>query len=387
MSRTRTRTHLVLGMSAAGALVVSLAAAAPAMADNHWTLTVEPDAVTAGEDITVTGTCPNGGGGQDTVPVYAGSGFEGGFLGRVPIGGDGVVSGSVTIPENAPGATGTIDVVCPDAGTVLEGPLTVYELVTQFTAQHDWNGDLDADVLAIQDDGDLILYPGNSAAGWGTPRQIGSGWQTRDQVQMAGDWDGDGDTDIIARNPDNGDLWLYRGDGSGGFSGWGVIGIRWNVFDEIVAPGDWDNDGDDDLIARRASDGALFLYEGDGAGGFDDSLQIGTGWQTRDLITPVGDWNGDGNNDLLARNPANGDLWLYAGNGIGAFSAYRPIGSGWNQFDALVGPGDFSGDVHSDVLARTSAGDLYMYRGDGTSGWLWPYPRVGIGWADLRIGG
>ena len=38
-----------------------------------------------------------------------------------------------------------------------------------------------------------------------------------------------------------------------------------------------------------------------------------------------GDVNGDGNPDLLAREAATGDLWLYPGNGAGGWAP----GCGW----------------------------------------------------------
>ncbi len=128
------------------------------------------------------------------------------------------------------------------------------------------------------------------------------------------------------------------------------------------------------------------LYPGNGAGGFGSSYpQIGSGWQTRDQIVSVGDWDGDGRNDLVAREPANGNLWLYSGNGAGGFSSQRIIGSGWGPFTALVGPGDFSGDGPNDILARRANGDLYLYPGNGRGGFGSSYPQIGAGWAGLRI--
>jgi hypothetical protein len=63
---------------------------------------------------------------------------------------------------------------------------------------------------------------------------------------------------------------------------------------------------------------------------------------------------------------ANGDLYLYRGNGLGGFSgAGTGIGGGWGGFGALFSPGDFTGDGRSDVLAVKANGDLYLYRGNG----------------------
>ncbi len=83
--------------------------------------------------------------------------------------------------------------------------------------------------------------------------------------------------------------------------------------------------------------------------------------------------------------PSTGQLLLYRSNGTGGFAATKIVGSGWNGFTALLGTGDWSGDGHSDVLARRSDGTLRMYRGNGSGGWISPYPTVGSGWSGLRF--
>ena len=95
-----------------------------AAADEHESLTVEPSTVQAGESIQVSGQCEGAGGDQE-VAVLAGSGFEGGLLGRVPLAEDGSFEGSVTIPEGSPSASGEVSVPCPEGGTVLDASLTI----------------------------------------------------------------------------------------------------------------------------------------------------------------------------------------------------------------------------------------------------------------------
>jgi peptidoglycan/xylan/chitin deacetylase (PgdA/CDA1 family) len=60
-------------------------------------------------------------------------------------------------------------------------------------------------------------------------------------------------------------------------------------------------------------------------------------------ILGPGDFSGDGNVDVLARD--GGALWLYRGNGSGRWlSPPLKIGTGWDGMTAILGPGDFSGD-------------------------------------------
>jgi hypothetical protein len=47
-------------------------------------------------------------------------------------------------------------------------------------------------------------------------------------------------------------------------------------------------------VAREAATGYLWLYRGNGTGGWLPRVRIGTGWQGMNLIETVGDFNGDG---------------------------------------------------------------------------------------------
>jgi peptidoglycan-N-acetylglucosamine deacetylase len=99
---------------------------------------------------------------------------------------------------------------------------------------------------------------------------------------------------------------------------------------------DFDGDGRPDLIAREAATGHLWLYPGNGRGGFGTTTRVGRGWNTMDAILGPGDFNGDAKADLIARETATGALWLYPGNGRGGFGTATRIGRGWNAMDAIV---------------------------------------------------
>ena len=228
-----------------------------------------------------------------------------------------------------------------------------------------------------------MMYRGNGAGWWvtGGGEQIGSQFNMFNAIVETRDWSGDGKADLLARKP-GGTLFLYRGNGLGGWVG-GVgegsqIGNQFDMYDALITPGDWTGDGKDDLLARKP-DGTLFLYRGNGAGGWTTGLgeQIGSYFNMFDIIVAPGDWSGDGKADLLARKP-DGTLFLYRGDGAGSWLAGvgegTQIGSGFDMFDALVAPGDWTGDGKADLLARKNDGTLFLYRGNGNGGW-----QTGIG--------
>jgi hypothetical protein len=254
-------------------------------------------------------------------------------------------------------------------------------------ARADWSGDGKGDVLAVDGNGALLMYRGNGAGGFVSPYpQIGSGWGSFTAL-LATDWSGDGRPDLLARTSD-GALLMYRGNARGGFvTGTGeTVGSGWAGFSAVLAPGDFSGDGRQDLLAVQ-SDGTMLLYKGDGDSGFiGGGVPIGSGWAGFTALLTPGDFSGDGKADVLAR-ASDGTLLLYRGNGAGGWitGSGEPIGSGWQGFTALMAGGDFSGDGNPDILARASDGSLVLYRGNGSGGFVAPYPAIGAGWQSLSF--
>ncbi|MBT2553127.1 VCBS repeat-containing protein [Arthrobacter sp. ISL-5] len=243
----------------------------------------------------------------------------------------------------------------------------------------DFNSDGRADIVSRDAGGRLWLYRGNGTGGFLAKLQIGTGWNVMSAIVSSGDFNGDRKADIVARDT-AGALWLYRGNGANGFTGRVQIGNGWNGLNNIVAPGDFNGDRKADLAARDAS-GNLFLYFGNGTGGFMGNAQIGTGWNVMNTIVAPGDFNSDGKADLAARD-ASGNLWLYRGDGFGSFNGRVQIGSGWNGL-TIAGPGDFNGDRKMDLTARDANGNLTLYRGNGATGFLGK-TQIGTGWNTMN---
>lgn len=113
-----------------------------------------------------------------------------------------------------------------------------------------------------------------------------------------------------------------------------MIGHGWQAMTALFSPGDRDGDGNADLVARR-NDGTLFLYPGNGAGGFGPTRKIGAGWNVMTgfvmtdhytSVVPddgqpcpttrrVDDWNQDGMPDGFALTRTyDGAILIYYGN-------------------------------------------------------------------------
>ncbi|WP_254186553.1 MULTISPECIES: hypothetical protein [Micrococcaceae] len=60
------------------------------------------------------------------------------------------------------------------------------------------------------------MYPGNGKGGWGSPRQVGQGWNVFNRVFSRGDFNGDSSPDLLATDV-SGRLHLYPSDGRRGW--------------------------------------------------------------------------------------------------------------------------------------------------------------------------
>ncbi|PEF36198.1 serine protease, partial [Bacillus sp. AFS094228] len=87
-------------------------------------------------------------------------------------------------------------------------------------------------------------------------------------------------------------------------------------------------------------------------------------WAAFTSVLSAGDFDGDGHPDLVART-SDGVLWLYPTDGRGQFLARKQIGTGWQGFTQMLAPGDFSGDGKADLVARAADGKLWLYPGNG----------------------
>ncbi|MGP4031312.1 GH25 family lysozyme [Pseudarthrobacter sp. 1C304] len=230
----------------------------------------------------------------------------------------------------------------------------------------DFDGDGRADLAARTPDGSLYLYSGTGAGQTGTARKIDYGWQIFDQLIAIQDFDGDGTSDLAGRRPD-GTLWLYSNTGRAVLVNGRLIGSGWGIYGDIVGTGDANGDRMSDFVAADAA-GAVYFYAGTAMKdqGYEAARKIGEyGWGAFNALIPVQDFNGDGKGDLLARKP-DGTLWFYPGNGTGAYGTPKRIGDyGWDAFDAFAGVGDFNGDGKGDLVARKPDGTLWLYPGTG----------------------
>lgn len=228
--------------------------------------------------------------------------------------------------------------------------------------------------------GRLHVYSGNGLA-LSTRITLGSGWSAMDALLRVGNFDRAGVEDVLAREQATGYLWLYPGSGGGGMAARVRVGSGWGGMRELTGVGDYNGDGYQDLAAVQTSTGTLWLYPGTGTG-FGTRVALGGGWNGMDELNGGADVNGDGHPDLVARQIATGSLYLYPGTG-GAFSSATQLDGDFTGVRDIVQLGDFDRDGRPELTAlETATGYLYRYHWTGTT---WAEPTLlGTGFGAMQ---
>ena len=191
------------------------------------------------------------------------------------------------------------------------------------------------------------------------------------QPTIAGDVNGDGHVDLVGvldqyTSPK---LGVYLGDGLGGFSPAVSTDVAPNVPIHL-AGGDFDHDGRMDVAFLLGTTVNVKVVFGAGDGSFVDpvTLPLAAGGSGKDLT--LCDATGDGNLDLVgayADSPSPpARLTLYAGTGDGGFTS-PPVQIVALDNPTLVTHGDFDGDGDVDLLAADPLHTVVVWgHGDGS---------------------
>ena len=266
---------------------------------------------------------------------------------------------NIGAPASAAGA-GALDVL---AALDYQHELPAYKpIMKQILLSPSLAGSRFGDVITIRaSDGALLRYPSSSNGKLGAAMRIGTGFQNM-TMYAPGDWNRDGHNDLIGIDS-SGNMFLYAGTGRGYIQAGKKIGHGWSNF-TVIPAGDLNRDGNPDLVAINKKTGFLFLYAGNGKGGFKSPYpKIGHGWKSMQVFA-AGDLNRDGKNDLLAVS-SKGQLLFYPGRGDGTVRAGGQIGHGWTN-NYLAAGADLNGDRIADIVGRNNkTGQLNFYRGKG----------------------
>jgi len=243
----------------------------------------------------------------------------------------------------------------------------------------DFNGDGRMDLLCNQDDGDMFVDLSNTKGEFWSSEWSLSGrnfCRAADEHLYVGDFNGDGRDDLLC-NQDDGDMFVDLANTNGEFwsSEWSLSGRNFcRSAGEHLYVGDFNGDGRDDLLCNQ-DDGDMFVDLANTNGEFWSSewsyarnFCNGTGKKLY-----VGDFNGDGRDDLLC-NQTNGAMAIDLANTNGEF-----LSSEWSLStrnfctgsNATLHVGDFNNDGRSDLMCRDGVSGKTEIDLSNTNGEFW----------------
>ena len=238
----------------------------------------------------------------------------------------------------------------------------------------DFNGDGRDDILWRGPDYAVTNWLAQPSGGFASNfenafGQVSPGWD----VRGIGDFNGDGRDDILWQGV-GGQITNWLGQPSGGFASNFENATHHAGHDWLIAgTGDFNGDGRGDVLWRNGDTGAVTNWLGQAAGGFVSNfgnsyaeVDHSTGWR----IAGTGDFNGDGRDDILWRN-VNGDVTNCLGQVDGSFvgnfaNAAHHAGTDWS----LAGIGDYNGDGRDDILWQSIDGDVTNWLAQATGGFV-----------------
>ncbi|WP_405858566.1 VCBS repeat-containing protein [Streptomyces sp. NBC_00090] len=172
-------------------------------------------------------------------------------------------------------------------------------------------------------------------------------------------------------------LYWYKPTGTGTYEARNYANSTWGSV-KAAQQADNDRDGYADDAWILYNDGYLGYAAGESAS--NEFTTIGGGWNIYNKLVSPGTLGGGAAADLIARDSA-GVLWLYLGYDNGKLTTRKRIGGGWGAYNQIAGVGDLSGDGKADIVARDGSGVLWLYKGTGS--YTAPFSartKIGGGW-------
>jgi hypothetical protein len=145
-----------------------------------------------------------------------------------------------------------------------------------------------------------------------------------------------------------------------------------------IVTGDFNNDGDLDLVFSDKVISKVFVLLGNGNGTFGPEVSFPTLGPPVSIVT--GEFNDDGNLDLAMAIPSRNSIVILFGTGDGSFSLPTELQAGAGSFEAPLGvvAGDFDLDGTQDLMSIAVGSNVVSFIKSNGNGTFGPYTFAGV---------
>jgi hypothetical protein len=185
-----------------------------------------------------------------------------------------------------------------------------------------------------------------------------------------GDFNGDGNPDLVVANSESDNLSVLLGIGDGTFQAARNYFVPTGSSPVSVAVGDFNGDGKADLAVANigGQTGTVSVLLGNGDGTFQPAATYAT--DSTSLSLAIGDFNGDAKLDLVVANQLHDDVSVLLGNGDGTFQPAVNYPAGVSSVSVAIG--DFNGDGKADLAVANAGSGLGVLLGNGNGSFQAP---------------
>jgi hypothetical protein len=180
-------------------------------------------------------------------------------------------------------------------------------------------------------------------------------------IAAVGDYNGDGKDDIFWRNNATGENLVYMMNGAAisYVDHPPPLDVAWKIVPATIS-GLTSRTG---MLWRNSSTGEVYYWSTPYYSPSSHSVAVvDPQW----VIAGVADFDRDGARDMLWRNQTTGEVYLYTMDRLGNVLSTGPVTTVSDLTWKIVGVGDYDGDGAADILWRNSAtGENYLYLMDG----------------------
>ncbi|TAE18912.1 MAG: hypothetical protein EAZ95_02970, partial [Bacteroidetes bacterium] len=257
-------------------------------------------------------------------------------------------------------------------------------------ATSDFNGDGIADLVTTKFtvSNNVYVQLGTATGTFGSATNLSAGQFA--SAAASADFNNDGKMDFLVANYSGSNVSMFLGNGDGTFgaatnfsigtgtayalavrllgNGTGNFATATSLTAAIgagttgIAVGDFNVDGNIDLVSANKDINNISLLLGVGNGTFGAATTFAVG--DRPFSVVVGDFNNDGRSDVATANNSTDNVSVLLGNGAGSFSAATDFAVGSGPY--YISVADFNGDNKMDLVTPNNGSTMSILLGDGT---------------------